>query len=152
MLGRVMPRVVVEILFFTPNLLDLIYTFPDLKDDDLEIFFLGKATNNSIKVIELFLTEKEDRDRKTSLELRAKGVITTLGSLFALSRRVEINGLIARGVFKIIPRNPLEVRNTRIFGSRIVDKVKGKETLTLYEKSRLVIQAFNNQGKKTILI
>jgi Reverse transcriptase (RNA-dependent DNA polymerase) len=33
----------------------------------------------------------------------------------------------------------------------MVDEVKGKETTTPYEKSRLVIQAFNDEGKKTIL-
>ena len=144
-------KAVVEILLFTPNLGDLIHSFPDL-DDDLETFFVRnilniqdeKATNMLIKVIELFLIEKEDRDRKTLLELRAKGVIVTPGGPFVFLRRIEIDGLIARGVFEIIPRDAPEVGRTRIFGSRIVDKVKGKETSTPYEKSRLVIQAFND--------
>ena len=87
----------------------------------------------------MFLIEKEDRDRKTLLKLQAKGVIVTPGGPFVFLRRIEIDRLIARGVFKIIPRNALEVSRTRIFGSRIVDKVKGRETSMPYEKSRLVI-------------
>ena len=38
-------------------------------------------------------------------------------------------------IYKDDPR----VRGYCIFKSRIVDKVKGKETLALYKKSRLVI-------------
>ena len=59
-----MPRVVVEVLSFTPDLLEVIYTFPDL-DDNLETFFLRETTNNLIKlvIVELFLTKKEGRDR-----------------------------------------------------------------------------------------
>ena len=39
----------------------------------------------------------------------------------------------------------------RLFNSRLVDEVKGKATNTPYEKSRLVIQAYNDEGKKEIL-
>ena len=39
----------------------------------------------------------------------------------------------------------------QLFNSRLVDKVKGKATSTLYKKSRLVIQVYNNKGKKEIL-
>jgi hypothetical protein len=38
----------------------------------------------------------------------------------------------------------------RVFKSRLVNKVKGKTTETPYEKSRLVIQAFNDMGKESI--
>ena len=47
--------------------------------------------------------------------------------------------LLARGVFNLILEDSLLLKGQRIFNSRYVDKVKGKETLTLYEKSRLVI-------------
>jgi hypothetical protein len=36
--------------------------------------------------------------------------------------------------------------------SRLVNEVKGKTTSALYEKSRLVIQAYNDEGKQVILI
>src|SRR3984885_14895270 len=101
--------------------------------------------------IAVYLTKKENRDRELSLELRQKGIITTLGEPFEASRRKEIEGLIARGVFEIIDSDSEEIRNARIFGSRTVNEIKGKETTTPYEKSRLVIQAFNDEGKKTVL-
>ena len=59
--------------------------------------------------------------------------------------------LLARGVFNLIPEDSPLLRGQRIFNSRCVDEVKGKETTTPYEKSRLVIQAFNDKDKKHIL-
>jgi hypothetical protein len=85
------------------------------------------------------LTEKENKDRELSFKLRQKGIITTLGELFKASCKKEIKGLIAKGVFKIIDSDSKEIRNARIFGSRTVNKIKGKETITLYKKTRLVI-------------
>lgn len=101
--------------------------------------------------IEAWLTEKEMRDMTLSKELREKGIIKTPGDPFTASRQAEIDGLLARGVFKLIHKDDPSIGNHRIFGSRMVDEVKGKETALPYEKSRLVIQAFNDQGKKEIL-
>ncbi len=89
--------------------------------------------------IEQFLIEKETRDIEFSIELRAKGIILTLGRPFELSCCIEIDRLLARGVFKIIHKDDLSIGAIQVFGSRIVDEVKGKETATLYEKSRLVV-------------
>ena len=36
----------------------------------------------------------------------------------------------------------------RIFNLRIIYKVKGKATDTLYKKPRLIIQVYNNNGKE----
>jgi hypothetical protein len=36
--------------------------------------------------------------------------------------------------------------------SRIINKIKSKTTNTLYKKSKLVIQAYNNNKKEVILI
>jgi len=91
------------------------------------------------KEIEQFLIEKETRDIKFSIELCAKGIILTLGRLFKLSRRTEIDELLARGVFKIIHKDDLSISATQVFGSRMVDEVKGKETATPYKKSRLIV-------------
>ena len=91
------------------------------------------------KEIEQFLIEKETRDIKFSIELCAKGIILTLGRPFELSCRTEIDGLLARGVFKIIHKDDLSISATQVFGSRMVDEVKGKETATPYKKSRLIV-------------
>ena len=100
---------------------------------------------------EVFLTEKETRDRELSIKLRAKGKITALGPPFQQSRRTEYEALIKRGVFVPIHKDDPRVRGHRIFKSRMVDEVKGKETSAPYEKSRLVIQCFNDKGKREIL-
>ena len=89
--------------------------------------------------IEQFLTEKETRDIEFSAELRAKGIISTLGRPFELSRRTEIDGLLARGVFKMIHKDDLSIGATQVFRSRMVNEVKGKETATPYKKSRLIV-------------
>lgn len=102
-------------------------------------------------VYDIWVTEKESRDRQLSLELRAKGIIRTPGGPFIFSRRKEIDGLMARGVFEIVQNNAPELVGAKVFGSRIVDEVKGKDTAAPYEKSRWVVQGFNDPNKHTIL-
>jgi hypothetical protein len=97
-----------------------------------------------------FITKKEESDLELAKDLRQKGVITIPGQPFQESQQREIDGLIARGVFEFVRYNP-NVHKGRIFNSRLVNEVKGKSTETPYEKSRLVIQAYNDIGKGVIL-
>ncbi len=69
---------------------------------------------------------------------------------FIESRQKEINGLIEKGVFRFVPISQVP-RNTRIFNSRFVNEVKNIGTAAAYEKSRLVVQAYNDHEKETIL-
>jgi hypothetical protein len=95
-----------------------------------------------------FLSTKEQADADLAIQLRAEGKITAPGAPFEESTQFEIDSLIANGVFEFVQ---LELdRNTRIFKSRIVNEVKGKTTKP-YEKSRLVIQGYNDNGKDEIL-
>ncbi|EKD18788.1 polyprotein [Drepanopeziza brunnea f. sp. 'multigermtubi' MB_m1] len=97
--------------------------------------------NYESDVIIVFLTHKEKADIALFTKLRNEGVITTPGEQFVKSRFQELKGLIEKEVFEVVEYN-LAVHGTgRIFNSRMVDKVKGKNTPELYEKSRLVIQA-----------
>ena len=84
-------RPVVKIPPFVPDLNKIIY-----KDLDVEL--------------EAFLTKKETRDRQLSIELRAKGIINTPSELFTLSRKKEINGLLEKEVFKLVPYDSLRWR------------------------------------------
>jgi hypothetical protein len=129
----------IEITLYVLDLLEEIF-IPEL-DKSKEVFALEPKL---ILVIEkqgtaVYLTKKENRDRELSLNLREKGIITTLGEPFKASRKREIKGLITRGVFKIVDSEKNKIGNARIFGSRTVNKIKGKETTTPYEKTRLVI-------------
>ena len=97
-----------------------------------------------------FITRKEESDLELAKDLRRKGVITTPRQPFQESQQREIDSLITRGVFEFVRYDP-NVHKGRIFNSRLVNKVKGKSTETPYEKSRLIIQAYNDAEKGVIL-
>jgi hypothetical protein len=90
-----------------------------------------------------FLTEKEKTDFDLSLKLRREGVITTPRQPFELSDKKEIDALVAQGVFAF-EQYDKHKHGGQIFKSRIVREIKGKSTPSPYEKSRLVIQAYND--------
>ncbi|KAM4058304.1 polyprotein [Hirsutella rhossiliensis] len=64
----------------------------------------------------------------------------------------EINNLIAQGVFEFIRFDPVAHKGQRLFKARMVREVKGLGPTTRpYEKSRLVIQGYNDRDKENIL-
>ncbi|KAI1798510.1 putative transposase [Daldinia bambusicola] len=95
---------------------------------------------------------KEEEDAKLAIQLRREGKITTPGKPFEESDRQEIEGLLGRGVFLFEKYDKEKHGDTRIFNSRVVHEIKGKTTDRPYEKSRLIIQGYNDEGKKAILI
>ena len=66
------------------------------------------------------------------------------------SRKKEIDGLTEKGVFEVVPISDVPP-GTRIFKSRFVDEIKNEGTSTEFRKSRLVIQAYNDAEKTTVL-
>jgi hypothetical protein len=71
--------------------------------------------------------------------------------IFAESRRKEITDLLEKRVFELITIDAV-LRNVRIFNSRFVDEIKHPDTADAYEKSRLVVQAYNDHDKTLVLI
>ena len=69
---------------------------------------------------------------------------------FTDSRRKEINGLLEKGVFAVVTEKDVP-QGVRIFNSRFVDEIKHPSTDKAFEKSRLVVQAYNDQGKGLVL-
>jgi hypothetical protein len=65
-------------------------------------------------------------------------------------RRKEINGLLKKGVFTVITERDVP-QGVRIFNSRFVDEIKHPGTNKAFKKSRLVVQAYNDQGKDLVL-
>ncbi|KAL0934791.1 uncharacterized protein CTRU02_209382 [Colletotrichum truncatum] len=116
----------------------------------LPIAHFTEEFNDDPDYQQIFLSIKEQADEELAIKLRREGVITTPGEPFEQSTKQEINSLIARGVFKFTQFNKRRHQNVRIFRSRIVNEVKGKTTEP-YEKSRLVIQGYADDGKKAIL-
>jgi hypothetical protein len=96
------------------------------------------------------MTKKEEADLELAIRLRNDGVITASGAPFEASDDQEINDLVGRGVFKFELYNETVHGGTRIFKSRLVREIKGKTTKP-YEKSRLVIQGYQDHGKEAIL-
>ena len=110
-----------------------------------------KVQNIDDSIDSAFISAKEASDLELCLQLRATGKITTPGSPFEASTKKEIETLIARGVFRFELYDHEDFRGVRVFNSRIVNEIKNKATNAPYEKSRLVIQGYNDDGKEAIL-
>jgi hypothetical protein len=66
------------------------------------------------------------------------------------SRQKEINDLLKKHVFELITVDVV-LRNVQIFNFRFVDEIKHSDTTDVYEKSRLVIQTYNDHEKTLML-
>lgn len=108
------------------------------------------GSRNKLKPVDAYLSKEEKDDLDLAIILRQEGKIVANGEPFEQSRMAEIDGLIANGTFKIVNRNDLDPKPEWIFGSRLVNKIKGKNAIP-YEKSRLVVQGYNDAGKNGIL-
>ncbi|KAI1002683.1 hypothetical protein K3495_g5516 [Podosphaera aphanis] len=69
---------------------------------------------------------------------------------FTTSREKELSGLIENRVFELVCIKNIPP-STRIFNSRFVDQVKNQGTTKAFEKSRLVVQAYKDLNKNTVL-
>ena len=98
----------------------------------------------------IFLSAKEKSDAELSRSLREKGVITTLGEPFEASTKTEWDSLVDSTVLLEQYDNDKHA-GKRIFKSRMVHEVKGKDTSQPYEKTRIVVMGFNDNGKSKVL-
>lgn len=76
-------------------------------------------------------------------------IFTSVVPDFTSSRQKELDGLISRGVFEFVDIDKVP-ENHHLFNSRFVDVIKFRGTPKAFEKSRLVIQAYNDPEKRTI--
>ena len=76
--------------------------------------------------------------------------LDTTYNQFDTSRQKEVDGLMERNVFQIINKRDIPP-NTRVFNLRFVDEVKNAGTEKAFEKSRLVVQAYNDANKDLVL-
>ena len=72
------------------------------------------------------------------------------GNQFTASRQKEISGLLEKGVFKLVQFEDIPA-GARVFNSRFVDEIKNAGTEKVFEKSRLVLQAYNDINKSLVL-
>jgi hypothetical protein len=97
--------------------------------------------------ITVFLQDEDDSSPIFTLNLSSTSAPTPT---FAESRRKEINGLLERQVFELTTISEVP-KDVRIFNSRFVDEIKHPGTPQAYEKSRLVVQAYNDHEKTLVL-
>ena len=65
-------------------------------------------------------------------------------------RQKEISGLLKKKIFKLV--NHVEIPlNARIFNARFVDEIKNADIEKTFEKSRFVMQTYNDQIKNFVL-
>ena len=69
---------------------------------------------------------------------------------FTLLRQKEISGLLEKEVFKLVNLKDMPA-DTHVFHSRFVDEIKNASTNKVFEKSRLVVQAYNDLNKDLVL-
>jgi hypothetical protein len=98
---------------------------------------------------DVHITQKESDSLQLAIQLRQEGVIRINSKPFVESREQELEGLLAQGVFRIVNIKDIPPKQ-RLFGSRFVDDIKYNNGQP-YEKSRLVVQAHNDAGKKEVL-
>lgn len=90
------------------------------------------------------------RPRKYPLPLPDITVFLQGDGQFTTSRQSEVAGLLEKGVFEVIDAETIP-KGVRIFNSRFVDEVKNQGTDQAFEKSRLVVQAYNDLEKDIVL-
>jgi hypothetical protein len=101
------------------------------RDDYMQHTFLGQFTQ-----------EHEDESRHQ--------FAATVLAQFEDSQRKEVNGLLERGVFEYVLEKDIPP-GTRIFTARFVNEMKNNGTDKAFEKSRLVVQAYNDGDKEYVL-
>ena len=69
---------------------------------------------------------------------------------FVKSRKKEINDLFEKNCFEVVSISDV-FHEIKIFNSRFVDEIKNIDTIDVYEKSRLIMQAYNDDGKAKVL-
>jgi hypothetical protein len=77
-------------------------------------------------------------------------VVHIVLSQFAAFRQKEIEDLIEKDVFQLVSKDDVS-SDVRIFNFRFVNEIKHFDIDKTFEKSRLVVQTFNDQNKNLIL-
>ena len=109
-------------------------------------------TNNLIdKTANIFINHRERTDYELALKLRHDGIITTSGNPFQQSDLTEIEFLLDNGVLQPLQYDSNKHASVSLFKSRLVREIKRKATDKPYEKSRLIVQGYNDTEKTALL-
>jgi hypothetical protein len=84
------------------------------------------------------------------IDFKFDSIVYIALSQFVVFRQKEINELIEKDVFQSINKNDVST-NVRIFNFRFINEIKHLDINKTFEKSRLVMQTFNDQNKNLLL-
>ncbi len=138
-------------------------TFEDVQSSDHQ----NNLSAESFEITRTFAITKSTRARRLSLRYQNVADIIVFVQdddslsnqfedvslfifIFLKSRRKEINDLLEKRVFELITINAV-LRDVRIFNFRLVDEIKHSKTNYVYEKSRLMIQIYNDHDNTLML-
>jgi hypothetical protein len=107
-------------------------------------------SEEDIIVIDTLSTVPPKRGRGRSRKNADVTVLLQDNIQYEDSRQTEIAGLLEKGVFAVTSRTDV-LEGIYIFNSRFVDEIKNKGTEKELRKSRLVIQAYNDESKYIVL-
>jgi hypothetical protein len=110
----------------------------------------SEISTRLIRARRLLLRYQNFADIFIFLQDEVDSSVLTINLTFVDSRRKEINDLLKRQVFEIIIISKVP-KNVRVFNSRFVDEIKHSDTSQAYEKSRLMIQTYNDHEKTLML-
>ena len=125
---------------------------------------------NFERIFQLFFPNSpsaRNRDRPRKLPLKYKNDETNISiffqgdpqdlllqhmqpASFVESRKKKINDFFEKNCFEVVTTANL-FRGIKIFNSRFVDEIKNIDTANAYEKSRLMMQTYNDEGKIEML-
>ncbi len=97
------------------------------------------------------MSHRERADYQLALKLGYEGVITTPGDPFEQSDQTKIEFLLANSVLLPLQYDSNKHAKVRLFKFRLVREIKRKTTNKPYEKSRLVVQGYNDTEKTAFL-
>jgi hypothetical protein len=121
----------------------------DSSSDNANQNLASEIQTKFVRARRLFLRYQNFADITVFLQ-EDEEISSTSTFTFADSRRKEINDLLKRQVSEIITISEV-LKNVRIFNSRFVDEIKHSDISQAYEKSRLMIQTYNDHEKTLIL-
>ena len=118
--------------------------------DDARILISQTFSKQFSKIKATSIKRRRDKFRKHASSANFCFVMNDLNCdrQFIVFKQKKVNGLLNKNVFEIVENISL---NVCIFKSRFVDEIKNAETEKTFEKSRLIIQIYNDKKKKFVL-
>ena len=118
--------------------------------DDAGISISQAFSKQSSKIKTTSIKQKRDRFEKHASSTNFCFVMNDLNCdrQFIVFKQKKVNGLLNKNVFEIVESIS---SNVRVFKSRFVDEIKNAETEKTFEKSRLIMQIYNDKKKKLVL-